>query len=716
MSKSPKLALARTRAAFAWALLGIVSPLLLGPSCGESALKRDCFARVWAPNDGQQRYLAGSFNGWVPEPLFVEHDPAWMLARLKLPAGDHGYMLVDGAGEALDPLNPMTTWRDRDQQEVSLLVVTDCTAPFVHVEAVTVGGNRVGARAQFLASEAGVPIEPTSVAVTTQTGAELPFVVDPETGVIEIAGELPDGKHTLTIRAGDQDGASAPPALLTAWPGRRMTSWEDGVLYQVMIDRFYGDGGAALAPPATPGSRAGGTLDGVRAALERGDLDALGVTALWLSPVYQNPDEPRQGLDGNSYEGYHGYWSTAASGVDARLGGDEALHQLVAAAHERGMAVILDVVPNHVYETHPRYLEHSGDDWFTPADCVCGTEDCPWGENLLRCWFTDYLPDVRLQSHEALADVRAETSRWIRAFDLDGARVDAVPMMPRGATRRMLHDLRHQVAPREATFLLGEVFTGPGIGALNELRFHIGEPGLDSVFDFPLMWSIRSAIAKGEGSFEDAEAILQREEEEFAGSGVLLSRILDNHDVPRFVSAATGEDGNHPWQDPPVQPSEDDPYDRLELAFALTFALPGLPTLFQGDEVGLAGANDPDNRRVMPAEASLLPRQVALREQVGRFAAVRSCSQALRRGDRRSLLATATQYAFERGDEAWVLLSTAPSASVIELEESDVGAPELVDVFSGERFSSEGGLFALPMAALGYRWLLAAGDPCLTSG
>jgi glycosidase len=131
-------------------------------------------------------------------------------------------------------------------------------------------------------------------------------------------------------------------------------TWADGLLYQVVTDRFRGDGGASLTAPESPGGRAGGTLDGITAEIEAGSFAAMGVTALWISPVYTNPIEAREGRgDGHMYEGYHGYWPLAPRGVEPRIGGEAALERLIATAHAAGLRVLLDVVPNHVYEDEP---------------------------------------------------------------------------------------------------------------------------------------------------------------------------------------------------------------------------------------------------------------------------------------------------------------------------------------------------------------------------
>ena len=95
--------------------------------------------------------------------------------------------------------------------------------------------------------------------------------------------------------------------------------------------------------------------------------------------------------------------------------------------------------------------------------------------------------------------------------------------------------------------------------------------------------------------------------------------------------------------------------------------LPGAPVVYYGDELGLAGKNDPDSRRVMPAESALMPSQVETRNVVRKLGRVRACSDALRRGALRTLVADAERFVFAReivGDVAGavvVALSRRPS-------------------------------------------------------
>ena len=195
-----------------------------------------------------------------------------------------------------------------------------------------------------------------------------------------------------------------------------------------------------------------------------------------------------------------------------------------------------------MYETNPRFTEHRADGWFHEHDppCVCGTPGCSWAEHIEDCWFAPYLPDVRFEQPDALAAAVEDARWWLDEFDIDGFRIDAVPMMPRAVTRRILHAARTAAGPRGST-LLGEIFTGPVPRRHRGIRYYLGPDGLDSAFDFPLMWAIRDAVAHGTGGFDGIDRLLGQTEAAIAKSGSAMAPILGNHDATRFLrrSSAT---------------------------------------------------------------------------------------------------------------------------------------------------------------------------------
>jgi glycosidase len=680
---------------------------------------RDCSQTVWVLAPGAASVsLSGDWNGWTPSTPVPSAGQGWFKTVLALPPGEHGYLVdVDGKPQ-LDDRNPLTTFHG--EQEVSLFLAQDCSEPLARVDAVEadVQGN-VTLRATFLASQSGAALHPASVRGRFRDGTELKVEgADPKTGTIALhASGLPQGRHTVTLKASDASGKPAAAARAGVWVRAVAPAWHDGLLYQIVLDRFRGDGGAVLKEPATAGSRAGGTLDGVRAEIENGTFDQLGVGVLWLSPVYLNPDGLLPGSGGHMYESYHGYWPVDDRKVDPRLGGEQALDALIAAAHSRGIRVLIDVVPNHVFETNARYTEHETDGWFHDK-CVCGQSECPWSTHIESCWFTEYLPDYRFQEPGAMLLAVQDAIWWHDRFDLDGVRIDAVPMMPRATTRRIAQAVRATWAPRDDKFLLGEVFTGAGESGIAGIRYFMGPDGLDSAFDFPLMWAMRSAIATNKSGFDAIESVLHDTEVALEGSGAVLGRIIGNHDTSRFLSEAVGDGGGDPWAVPAVQPDDAEPYQKQAMAMALMLTLPGMPVIYYGDETGLAGAGDPDCRRVMPSLDALSPPRKLLLEQTRRLARLRACSQALRRGARAALTVKPDTYAWLRdvGDGWPVVIAMSKAATDVSVEVSGNVLPPGVylDVMSSEQvpIGTQGAAQAVLVKPLSARVLVRADSPC----
>lgn len=580
----------------------------------------------------------------------------WRVATFSLPPGEYGYQVVEANEGRLDATHGLTRFRSSDGQEVSRLEVHACDAPRIAQVHTSLDTGALQLRAQVEPSRTGAELDASAVLVNGKPNAA---AVVGEFLELEVDA-LVTGKHALEIQVADVQGATQTQTV-DVWMDPRAEHAEDQIIYQIMIDRFHGDGGTALSDPPNPGARAGGTLDGITAQLKNGMFDALPITTLWLSPVYLNPEEARGGTDGQMYEGYHGYWPVDSRGVDPRIGGEAALHALVAEAHARGIRVLLDIVPNHVYETNPRYADYLAMDAVHLRDplCVCGQPDCPWDQNIRTCWFVPYLPDLRFEAPGVLEQAVQDALWWQETFDLDGFRVDAVPMMPRAVTRRIASAVRAQVLNPDASFALGEIFTGPGSSGTEVLRYYLGPDALDSAFDFPLMWALRNAVAAQGAGFDAVEASLQHTHSAVEGSGATLGVMIGNHDVTRFISEVVGDAGVDPWGDvPPAQPTDAEAYARQRMALGLVLTLPGAPVLYYGDEVGLAGGRDPDNRRVMPSPDALLPAQRQLLETTQRLTRARRCLPALRRGERVPLQASANSWAFMRdaGDDGPVVI------------------------------------------------------------
>ncbi len=642
----PRRFLPRTATACARTGLGVVAMGLLAACAPE----RDCSVVLWWVGDADRVAAVGDWNGWdrLADPLepWTDQDGriAWRL-QLRLDPGEYAYQLeVDGQLHN-DPFQPLLSWDPQARVETSLLRVADCDQPaleLVHAEATASG--ELSIQAAFLRAHDGARLDPDSVVAHTTDGEALGGTAWPASGRIELSTTgLPAGKHTVIVQATDRDGRSASMRV-PLWVEERPFSWEDAVIYQLITDRFADAQGELPAhSPTQIGSRLGGDLAGLTLVVESGYFEDLGVNVLWISPVYDNPEGEWVGLDGQLYEAYHGYWPVSEDEVEPAMGSEAELHALLTAAHARGIRVLLDVVPNHVHSEHPWYQEHA-EAWFHQSpDCVCGNYDCPWSTDIETCWFTEYLPDLALEDPAVLERVMDSTVAWAERFDFDGFRVDAVPMMPRAAVRDLVWRLGALEHPGVPFFTLGETYTGDDYGAIRE---NLGPFGLDGQFEFPILWALRELIAWEGGDAAQLEATIAASEAAWDGSGAIMAPFVGNHDMPRFISEAAGDNTAQAWDDPPADPDRDLPFQKLVMAQALVLSLPGAPVIYYGDEIGLPGAGDPDCRRPMRFDLDI--RQGWVLERMQRLGRGRACSAALRRGERVPLLAEGPAYAHLR--------------------------------------------------------------------
>ena len=663
-----------------WKPTAAVILIALASACAPA---RDCSVALWYLDaEADEVAVTGDFNGWGAQAMETDGAGTWG-TTLDLPAGRYEYLFAVDGEAVMDPFAALTRWDGED--EVSLLRVDDCAQPALALEASEASADgALSVEATWLRGAGGARLDRAEA--ETFGGAPLEVSVRSRGRITASAEGLPPGKHTVLLTAWDKDGDAAD-LRIPLWVEDAPLDWEDALIYQVMVDRFAGAAGA-LDDPAAPGDRAGGDLLGLLDVLESGYFEQLGASALWLSPMYENPDGYWDGVDGREYESYHGYWPVSTAGVEQDFGGDEALHAVVDAAHARGLRVILDVVPNHVHQSHPWY--DASPSWFNDdPDCICGDYTCPWSDAIETCWFTDYLPDLDWTEPEVAEAMVPATVAWALDFDLDGMRIDAVPMMPRAALRELVAGLGAALENGPTRFYtLGETFTGPEDYA--DIRTNLGPFGLDGQFEFPILWALRDLVAWESGDAAALARVIDESLAQWAGSGSVMAPFVGNHDMTRFLSEAAGSDLSSPWDRPPEAPDAALPYDKLVMAQAVALSLPGAPVIYYGDEYGQPGANDPDNRRVMRFADDRSALEADTFDRVARLGRARRCSHALRRGDYRPLLTDGGALAFLRdaGDGLPALTVLNASDASVDLAlplDADAarGVDRFVDVIAG---------------------------------
>jgi glycosidase len=391
--------------------------------------------------------------------------------------------------------------------------------------------------------------------------------------------------------------------------------------------------------------------------------------------------------------------------VQSRFGGLGALKSLVAAAHKHGIRVLVDTVLNHVHKEHPYYAAHKADGWFNgDGSCVCGGPGCDWTVHAQDCWFQDYLPDLNYANFDAMKTMVDDALYWAREADVDGFRVDAVKHFLHAATRRLrskLQDELEHVGP--LYYLVGETFDGDR-GLINS---YIGPHELNAQFDFPVYFAVRDALASYSGTMHELEGAVGGSQAAFGTAP--MSPFLGNHDVPRFLTQAAGmlaaDPLNQAWTAPPGAPPDESAYFKLRLALTFVATQPGVPLVYYGDEYGLPGAQDPDNRRFMKWTGYSAWEQSTL-DVTEKLGAARKELVALRRGDIRTLWIDDDVYVYARtsgGKAAVVAINRAFTAHTVSVPIPS-GVPlsdgtALTDRLGGAGVSIAGGQLPLNLPA-----------------
>ena len=386
----------------------------------------------------------------------------------------------------------------------------------------------------------------------------------------------------------------------------KRTDQETMILYFMMVDRFSDGNKENNAPIADKDidpkvNYMGGDLSGITKEIDKGYFSKLGINTLWISPVTQNPREGYVEFPAphRKFSGYHGYWPITLTTIDTRFGTPDELHKLVNDAHSQGLNVILDFVSHHAHENYPVFKAHP--DWITQLDLPGKRKNIRmFDENRLTTWFDIFLPTFDLQKPEVAQMVSDSAAFWIREYNIDGFRHDAAKHVPENYWRMLNKKLTQQVVIPQGrkVYQIGETF-----GSRELVKSYINPGMLDAQFEFNLYWDARAAFATDNASFRDLNFSLQQSFS-YYGEHNLMGNITGNQDMPRFISYASNslsfsEDAGEAGWKRDIEVRDTIGYRRLASLMAFNMTIPGIPVIYYGDEYGMPGAGDPDNRRMM---------------------------------------------------------------------------------------------------------------------
>ena len=408
---------------------------------------------------------------------------------------------------------------------------------------------------------------------------------------LTIARNAKPGRVNISVRTPSGETQVQLP-LLARQPqqGRFQGVTRDDVIYLIMPDRFAdGDPSNNMPPGAAAGTYDrnapkgyhGGDLKGIKDHL--GYFKDLGVTTLWLTPLYDND---------NSTSDYHGYGAVDLYKVEDHFGTMADFQDLVTAAHQQGIKILLDMVPNHVGPKHPWAASQPAPGWlhgtlekhidtdynYTPLTDPHAVEKNY--RSALEGWFANVLPDLAQENPLVAQYLLQNALWWTESSGIDGFRIDTFPYVPRTFWNFYLKNL---FATYPSFFTVGEIYNpDPTVTSY----WAGGNKGLDGVdtllktpFDFPMQDAINKVVNHGAPASKLTDVL--RQDRLFPHPEILVT-FIGNHDMQRFVTEADGS------------------REKLKAALSLLATMRGIPQIYYGDEIGMPGGKDPDDRHDFP--------------------------------------------------------------------------------------------------------------------
>lgn len=421
----------------------------------------------------------------------------------------------------------------------------------------------------------------TGLRVRSQHNAESPNYLFADMDVLEA------GEYRITLRKGKRT-TYVDYTIYSREPGsRERSSFSSAdLIYLIMSDRFV-DGDecnntlpslAEAADKSNVRGRWGGDIAGIVQTLDH--IVALGATAIWPTPLL---------LDNQPRGSYHGYSCSDYYHIDPRYGSNAEYKDMVRIAHEKGLKVLMDMVPNHCGGAHWWMQDLPFSDWVNTFDDSAITNHIfsanydvnasEYDRELnARGWFAKpSMPDNNLSHPDVLQYFKQWAIWWIEYADLDGLRVDTYPYLEKYAGAEWCRAIREEYPEMN---IVGECWTTPASAVAYWQQNSTNPDGfnsyLPSVMDFPLNDAIRTALGSdGHGWNEGLLRVYQSLAQDYLYADVNhLLIFLDNHDMDRITDVVKDKD-----------------LARVRLAYTMLATLRGIPQVLYGDEYACVSAD-----------------------------------------------------------------------------------------------------------------------------
>ncbi len=680
---------------------------------------------TYKPQAGEKQVnLFGQFNSWDRQSLPMKDTNGNGILEVEIPLDPGRYeykFFVDGR-EVVDPANPDKVPNGMgDFNSLRIIEEPEINKMFLHVTGSVRTKDVIKLKFYFENTDRSMLVNKESVIILFDNKLFPKELVKIERREITLSvkGKMLTGNHSIRVsvnKMGTVSNIQTVQLLNGEIAGKSETkTLNDNIIYSLMIDRFN-NGDKSNDDPIvhdslfTPANYQGGDLQGIINKIEDGYFDKLGVNAFWISPIADNTDnayreypEPHR-----YYTGYHGYWPVSSTKVEEHFGDMKLAKQLVDLAHQKKYKVYLDYVAHHVHKEHWLWKEHR--DWFGTYNLPNGRLNLRlWDEYRLTTWFEPYMPSFDfVSSFEALEFMTDNAVWWLKVTGADGFRHDAVKHVPNEFWRLLTKKIKSEIALPESKeiYQIGETF-----GGIDLIASYVNNGQLNAQFNFNLYDVAVPTFIDEKASFKLLDYQMQKSFQVF-GYNNLMGNIMDSHDKIRYMAYADGDlnindgsAGDAAWNNPPVV-NDIKSYDKLKLHLSYLLTIPGIPIIYYGDEIGMTGAADPDNRRMMRFDDDLNVYEKQTLNDVSKLIHLRNEHSALRYGDFFSLQADENIYAYIRSDmneRILTILNKNPNQQKIDLYLPGMYKVNKVkDLISGQEFEVKNNHLKINIVGINY--------------
>lgn len=468
----------------------------------------------------------------------------------------------------------------------------------------------------------------------------------------------------------------------------------EDVIYLMVTDRFA-KGNNSLNKGLkfdrnNPDAWHGGNINGVRGHLNY--LQKMGITALWLTPIFKNDDEIIT-VGTNEYTSYHGYAITDFYNVDAHFGTIEDYCNLVKEAHLHGLKIVKDIVFNHCSNKHVWVNSPPMADWLNETEkekarktnYKVTTVFDPYATSVDKAdtvdgWFTDTMLDINLRNEHVLRYLTQMTIWWIETAGIDAFRMDTYLY----SDLQAMMEWQKRIDQEYPGFsIIAETWVPEASYTAkiqNEVSDVIKGKAPFIVMDFAFQKRIEACYSNKELYDRESQVYYH-----FVNDFLYLSpqntlAFLDNHDLPRWLSVNKNT-------------------DKLKQALGILFTVPRIPQLLYGTELLFAGdgkGTGDGNKRQDFFEKLNTNNWSSKEKEIHDFVQIvltwRKTSKAIARGNMRHFVPQNGVYVYCRESESEKILVMVNNSNrnksllLSHYAEEIIGYSVGVDVITGKRF------------------------------